>query len=176
MTFPRHWLGGDMAQFILVIVSALGYSPPMSAQTSRLRQRLREAGQRHQLRLERLLAEAGPLIRGAFGSRRRVCGTPGCHCARGELHESKYLTANQGGKVRQVHVPAAEVEKVASGVARYQRFGQLRAELADLAQRQLELVDELGRSLIEPYPRDRPLPPPVRVSRRRPGGHRHGRG
>jgi hypothetical protein len=99
-----------------------------------------------------------------------VCGNPGCHCARGELHESKYLTASVAGKIRQVHVPARDEEGVAAGVARYRRFRQMQARLAALAQLQLELADQLGRSLLAAYPPDQPLPPATRRGRLPRGG------
>lgn len=137
----------------------------MGDETSRLRQQLL-AGQDELLRqLEFFIAERGPLIRGSFGTRARVCGNPGCRCTRGELHESKYLTATDGGKVRQVHVPAADEVRVATGVKRYRRFqserAKLKLNLVKLMRRQLDLVDALGRSLLEPYPPDNPLPPPT---------------
>ena len=144
----------------------------MRAHSSRTRQRLRELDSQYQQQLELLLEARGPLIRGSFGRRGRVCGNPGCHCARGELHESSYLTATDQGKVRQVHVPAAEEAKVAAGVTEYRHFRQARTRLARLSQKQLELVDELGKSLLEPYPPERPLPPPRRRGRRA-GGGRH---
>jgi hypothetical protein len=68
--------------------------------------------------------------------------------------------------MRQVHVPAAAEDHVRAGVERYRRFMSARADLAELAQQQLEFVDELGRSLLEPYPRGRPLPPASRFGRR----------
>ena len=131
----------------------------MRAQASRTRKRLLETVEQLHSQLELLLEERGPLIRGAYGTRRRVCGNPGCHCARGELHESKYLSATDQGRVRLVHVPASEESKVAAGVDRYRRFQKATARLAHLAKQQLELVDELGRSLLEPYPPGNPLPP-----------------
>ena len=147
----------------------------MRAQSSRTRKRLLDTVERMQQQLELLLEERGPLIRGSFGTRGRICGTPGCHCARGELHGSKYLTATDHGKVRQVHVPAPEEAKVAAGVERYRRFHRGRRRLAELAQQQLELVDELGRSLLEPYPRENPLPPAQRRGRPPKGGREHTR-
>jgi uncharacterized protein DUF6788 len=134
----------------------------MRADTSRLRQRLTELGRAHGRQLELLLSERGPLIRGAFGTRARLCGNPGCRCARGERHESKYLTATDGGKVRQVHVPASDEVRVAEGVARYRRFRRAQARVAELAKLQLELADQLGRSLLAAYPPDQPLPPATR--------------
>lgn len=138
----------------------------MAEQTSRLRQRLRKAAEEHQGEIDRVLDEDGPLIRGSFGTRARVCGNAGCHCARGEKHTSKYLTATDDGRVRQVHVPEADEDRVAAGVARYRRFRRMRKRLVELKALQLELVDELGRSLLKPYPPDDPLPPPARRGRK----------
>jgi len=134
--------------------------------TSRLRQRLLRTAEEHRNQIERFLEEGGPLIRGSFGTRARVCGNPGCHCARGEKHTSKYLTATDGGKVRQVHVPAEDEERVGSGVAHYRRFRRMRKRLVELEALQLELVDELGRSLLLPYPPEDPLPAPLRRGRK----------
>jgi len=127
--------------------------------TSRLRQRLLQAAEQHQDHIERIVSEEGPLIRGSYGTRSRVCGNTGCHCARGEKHTSKYLTATDGGKVRQVHVPTKDEERVAAGVTRYRRLRRMRQRLLELGALQLELVDELGQSRLLPYPPADPLPP-----------------
>jgi hypothetical protein len=140
-----------------------------------MRQRLREIAAQCQEQLDLLLEERGPLIRGSFGQRRRVCGDPTCRCTRGELHESSYLTATDHGKVRQVHVPAAQATQVASGVADYRRFRKARTRLARLVQKQLELVDELGNSLLKAYPPENPLPPPQRRGRPPQGGRHESR-
>jgi hypothetical protein len=54
-------------------------------------------------------------------------------------------------------------------VERYRRYRQAQAHLAErlreLVKRQLELVDSLGKALLEPYPPDRPLPPAKRRGR-----------
>lgn len=144
----------------------------MGDRTSRLRQRLRQAAEQHQGHIERILEQDPTLIRGSFGSRARVCGNPGCHCARGEKHTSKYLTASAGGKVRQVHVPASDEDLVAAGVARYRRYRRMRKRLVDLGALQLELVDELGQSLLAPYPPEDPLPPASRRGRKAQNGSR----
>src|SRR5881628_3566943 len=100
----------------------------MKERASGLRQKLRQTNQRYQAVLEGIVAERGPLIRGSFGTRRRVCGVPTCHCARGELHESKFLTATERGQTRQVHVPAAEEAEVMAGVGRYRRLRKARTQ------------------------------------------------
>jgi len=138
----------------------------MRAKASRLRQRLAETAEEQQRQLDIVLEARGPLIRGSFGTRARLCGKASCRCAAGERHLAKYLAASEGGRMRQVHVPAAEEEHVRAGVERYRRLMSARADLAELAQQQLELVDQLGRSLLEPYPRDKPLPPASRFGRR----------
>jgi hypothetical protein len=137
----------------------------MSSDTSRLRLQLNALARRQTTQLEFLLHERGPLIRGSLGVRARVCGNPGCRCARGQLHESKYLSASEGGRTRQVHVPAADEVAVTAGVARYREFQRGRTQLAELARQQLELVDALGRSLLAPYPPQKPLPPAKRRGR-----------
>ena len=144
----------------------------MPERTSRLRQRLHQASERHEEQVERLLEEKGPLIRGSFGTRSRLCGNPGCHCAQGEKHSSKYLTATDQGKVRQVHVPAGEEDEVAAGVFRYRRFWRMRKRLMEIGALTLDLVDELGRSLLLPYPPEAPLPPPSRRGRKAKDGPR----
>lgn len=135
-----------------------------------MRQRLAEAGKEYQRQLEMLLRERGPLIRGSFGTRARVCGRPNCRCTDGRLHESKYLTASDRGRVRQVHVPASDEVRVAEGVRRYRRFGQARARLVELVRVQLKLIDQLGLTMREPYPAGKPLPAPVRRGRTPKGG------
>jgi hypothetical protein len=139
----------------------------VSQDKSRLRQQLLQLEAAYRRQLELLLGEPHGIIRGSLGSRGRKCGKPSCRCAKGQLHKSKYLTATEDGKVRQVHVPAADEVKVARGVERYRRFQKGRKELAALCKQQLELVDQLGRSLLEPYPPDHPLPPPKRRGRQR---------
>ena len=125
-----------------------------------------EAAQRHLEQIELLLGNKGPFIRGSFGSRRRVCGKPSCHCARGERHEAKYLAASQDGKLRQVHVPDSDVAEVAEGVARYREFRQAEAKLVELSALELRVVGELGESQLKSYPPDKPLPPRSRRGRR----------
>ena len=138
----------------------------MAERTSRLRQRLQQVSEEHHEQVGRLLDEKGPLIRGSFGTRSRRCGNPGCHCAKGAKHTSKYLSATDGGRVRQVHVPAGDEDRVAAGVARYRRFWRMRKRLMQIGALVRELVDELGRALILPYPPKAPLPPPSRRGRK----------
>ena len=42
----------------------------------------------------------GLVLRGSLTVMRRRCGSPGCHCAHGELHETPVLSYKQGGRPR----------------------------------------------------------------------------
>ena len=144
----------------------------MTDDPSRLRRRLVSLEDQRARQLQLALGQRGPLIRGSFGTRVRVCGNPSCRCAAGELHEPKYLSASVGGRTRQVHVPAGDEVEVAAAVQRQQRFRELRSKIAELSQQQLSLLDALGVSLMQPYPPDAPLPPAGKRGRKpkRPGG------
>ena len=169
----RGWEGPQSWHIVLfTTVAGRSYLGGMGASSSRTRQRLREIAAQCQEQLDLVIEAEGPLLRGSFGQRLRACGDPTCHCARGELHESSYLTASDHGKVRQVHVPVSDVPQVAAGVADYRRFRRARTRLARLAQKQLELVDDLGNSLLKAYPPENPLPPPQKRGRP-PKGGRH---
>jgi len=141
----------------------------VGARISRLRQQLRTLAERRWQRLQQLLALRGGLIRGSFGVRARICGNPGCRCAQGERHESRYLSAKVDGRTRLVHVPASDELRVAQGVARYQRWRHTRNEIAQLDVEQLQLIDELGHELLEAYPPNNPIPP-ARKRGRKPKG------
>jgi hypothetical protein len=136
--------------------------PAMAGENSKLRQRLAQAGEEHQRQIEHLLEQRGPLIHGSLGKRKRVCGKPTCRCARGELHEQTYLSSTVDGQTHQVHIPAADKDRVESGVGRYRTALRARKRLRKLSQLELKLAAELIRSLFEPYPPEDPLPLPRR--------------
>ncbi len=80
------------------------------------------------------------LLRGSVITLKRKCGRPGCHCARGTLHETPALSLNVDGKTRIVTLRAAEVPEVKAALARYKRARtelneQVRAGLAILQAR-----------------------------------------
>jgi hypothetical protein len=152
----------------------------MAEDPSRIRRQLLDIHEEARRILDPILEERGPLIRGFLGTRARVCGKPSCRCARGELHSSKYLSASDGGQTRQVHIPGGDEVRVLAAVERYRRIRQARSQLAEklgvLTRRQLELVDRLCVSLLEPYPPDNPLPAPKARGRQRKGERRDRRG
>lgn len=66
------------------------------------------------------------LLRGTLTTFRRRCGTPGCRCADGALHESPALTFTENGRTKTLTLTAAEAAQVSAALARYQAA---RAEL-----------------------------------------------
>jgi hypothetical protein len=138
----------------------------MVDEVSQARQRLRGIRERVARIVGELLDVRGGLIRGVFGTRRRVCGKSGCRCTEGALHESKYLSAAVDGRTRQVHVPARDEVHVAEGVAAYHRWWEGRSELMKLHSEMMALLDTLGEALMEPYPPDAPIPPPKKRGRK----------
>src|SRR5712692_4140165 len=63
--------------------------------------------------------EGQGLLRGSLTVLRRRCGSPGCHCARGELHETPVLSYKQGGKTKMLSLTAGDVAAVSAALARY---------------------------------------------------------
>jgi len=124
--------------------------------TSRLRREILRIEKEHDERIETVLGERGPMIRGSFVRQGRRCGKPTCRCARGELHEAALLTASEEGRGRSIHVPREEQARVEERAGRYRSFRRARADLVSLGRRLLRAVDELQRALTEPYlPGDR---------------------
>jgi hypothetical protein len=138
----------------------------VSDEKSRLRQKLLTLEAERQQQIERVLSERGVLIRGTVGERSRVCGNEGCHCYRGQPHVSKYLSAGEGGRTRQVHLPESEVEKVTAAAKRYRTFRRARMRVGQLAAEEAEVIDRLGNALLESYPPDKPIAPALRRGRR----------
>jgi hypothetical protein len=80
------------------------------------------------------------LLRGSVITLKRKCGRPGCHCARGTLHETLALSLNVDGKTRIVTLRAAELPEIKAALVRYKQArtkldDQIRASLAILQAR-----------------------------------------
>ena len=119
----------------------------MKKDQSRLRQQLRRTEESRRAHIQRILAEKGPLRPGAFVTVMRKCGKPNCHCATGEGHPAKYLSVKEGGRTRMIYIPDHLEVEVEDESRRYRGFRRARAELAKLARRSLEIIDELEQSL-----------------------------
>ncbi len=80
-------------------------------------------------RLVQLLSRQG-IIRGSLLVRRRVCGKPGCKCARGQKHESLYLVITDKGQTRQLYVPKDFEPLVRRWVEDYHQARELMEEIS----------------------------------------------
>jgi hypothetical protein len=54
---------------------------------------------------------------------------------------------------------------VSKGTNKYREFYSKYKRVKDLGQRQLDLLEELGRELLMPYPTKNPIPPATRRGR-----------
>lgn len=170
------WEGGLVwhAIFACNTSASCAIPDPVKEDKSRLRRALVDVKEEQERQVEAVLTEKGPLIRGTVGRRRRRCGRSGCHCNRGELHESKYLSVAVEGRTRMVHLPEADVTRVGEAARRYRRFRRARAQLVRLGARLVELVDRLGHTLLEGYPPGSPAVPAARRGRKAGHGARRG--
>ena len=85
------------------------------------------------------LAHAGEFLRGTLTLMRHACGKPRCRCARGEKHESWYLSYSEAGRKRMVSLPRVVTPEVREAIARYQ---EAKACLETLSQGTLSRLRE----------------------------------
>jgi hypothetical protein len=78
-----------------------------------------------------ILSQQG-LIHGTLITRKRVCGKSNCRCAKGQLHESLYLVATEGGKSRQMYVPRELEAPVRQWIDHYTQARQILDELSSM--------------------------------------------
>jgi hypothetical protein len=81
--------------------------------------------------LVQLLSGAG-LLRATLHPCQKVCGKPGCRCARGEKHPALYVVVSRNGKPRQLYVARSLEPQARQWVASYQRVRHLLDELSRL--------------------------------------------
>lgn len=87
-------------------------------------------------RLAQLVTQAA-LVRGNISVREKVCGKANCHCASGDKHRSVYLVASEGGKVRQLFIPASMEQQATEYTETYKRIIGLLEELSQIYRERL---------------------------------------
>jgi hypothetical protein len=80
----------------------------------------------------------GLVLRGSLTVLRRRCGSPGCHCATGALHETPVLSYKQGGKTKILSLSAA--------LARYREAEAALQERAEAGREALRAHLEAARA------------------------------
>ena len=115
------------------------------------RRRLLELARKFLARVEELVAERGPLLRGAFQLRGTRCGKDNCKCNQGELHTTAVLIVSEGGGRRSYYLRGPERPEVQRRVERYQQFRQRRMALHKLHDEVSEAADEFLDALLEPH-------------------------
>ena len=72
------------------------------------------------------------LIRGTLLERRRRCGNPGCHCAKGPGHPGLYLILSDGKRQRQLYIPRDWHERVRQWVENHRQARALIHEISEI--------------------------------------------
>ena len=100
-----------------------------------------------------------PLVRGCLVTMRRVCGNANCRCARGEKHESQYLSQSRKGQAKLTYIPDELVPQIRSWIDNYQKVQRWMEEISDRQLEQLsELKEQRGRGGNKESTRKRILP------------------
>jgi DNA-binding transcriptional regulator LsrR (DeoR family) len=84
-----------------------------------------------QSRVKQVAARKPPLA-ASLVSFERVCGKPGCHCARGAKHHGHQLTYKVRGKTHTTYVPVDFTEEVRSWIEEHRRLKRLLHEISQL--------------------------------------------
>ena len=84
------------------------------------------------------LASGQWFLRGTISERSSKFGKPNCRCAKGELHHSVYLVQSHAGKLRQLCLPKAWLERVRQAVADYQEMQRLIEEVSETEWKRLQ--------------------------------------
>ena len=69
-----------------------------------------------------------PLLAAYVSYQPRTCGSPGCHCARGELHPAWIVQFTAGGRSQSRSVSKEKYEALAVPAQAYRRFRLARAQ------------------------------------------------
>jgi len=93
--------------------------------------RTSQSAQERRLRSElRKILDSSGMLHGTVIERQRACGKPNCKCTRGQKHRSLYLVVTEGGKPRQLYVPADWEQTVRQWVQDYQKARELMEEVS----------------------------------------------
>lgn len=83
-----------------------------------------------------------PVVRGCLITMRRVCGNANCRCARGEKHESQYLSQSRKGQAKLTYIPDELLPQVRTWIDNYQRVQRWLEEISDHQLEQLTVLKE----------------------------------
>ena len=79
------------------------------------------------------------LIRGNLVLMKHTCGKAGCHCQRGEKHESLYLAQSYKGKKRMVYIPKRLEKEVRQWVKYYKKSRTLMDKISHICWQEIKL-------------------------------------
>lgn len=74
----------------------------------------------------------GQAIRGTLVLMKRVCGNKKCRCARGQKHQSWYISQSCKGITRMIYVPRQSEAKVKESIQNYRSIKNLLNEISEI--------------------------------------------
>lgn len=83
------------------------------------------------------------LLKGTVTEVQRLCGKPGCRCAKGDKHVCYQLSQSVEGRTRTRNVPRKHLEMVRHLTEDYRLFRQARALWVRLNAQIIELINQL---------------------------------
>lgn len=108
----------------------------------RHRSHLPDQDRQARARLRKILDNARPLVVGGLVETERLCGKPGCKCARGHKHKALYLGARVGRERKMIFVP----REMQADVRRWVGEGrELRGLIDVISQAWLARLEEMKR-------------------------------
>ncbi len=93
-------------------------------------------------RASQILSRAG-LVHGSLSRRLQRCGKPGCHCTRGEKHETFVLVLRREGKTIQIPIPRWLAPAVRKWVDQEKDLQDLVRRISEL---QAERIQEMKKA------------------------------
>jgi hypothetical protein len=85
------------------------------------------------------------LIRGNLLLMKHTCGKVGCHCQRGEKHESFYLAQSYKGKKRMVYIPQGMEKEIRQWVKQYRKSRALIEKISRIGWQEIEFKKQSFR-------------------------------
>jgi len=86
---------------------------------------------RKRMALLKQLRNVKPFMSGSVVKIARTCGNKEhCHCGKGILHESYYLTYPEKGKTRTIYIPVDLEDEVREWVKEYKRIKEIMKEMS----------------------------------------------
>ncbi len=88
------------------------------------------------------LGRIGPFIEGSLSVTKRMCGSEGCACHRGQKHSAMYLTWKEDRKTKSLYIPVGCQEEALAMNRNYKIIKKVIRMLSELNKKLLVIKDQ----------------------------------